>query len=393
MIKIEVNLIKPGCADGKYILKAKGFVLAVLNWGNQSGPLDKWTSFAYVPVDPAGNGSFCFSGARRIPAEATHIFARFISSDFLHHEDVLVEIPEKFLDDFPPNENTQKFSVLTDLHLASKPYRVKRALESAQSENIILLGDMTNDGTQEQFQQFEKCIDDTIPEKIFLPVTGNHDVLHTSKGENTDGCKNYFDFQERMLTKTCKKGFQISLDPDSKAYSVRIGSIEILGLQCVTSGRKFSFPEGRQINWLKERLQSKSSWHLILCHAPLLAHNPNRSNGNPYLAKDKVLQEMIDNHGRIIFISGHTHVSPNLMRGNAEYDDTHTNIYLDCGSVVDTDFSGEETIMSSDWNDGCITELSVTDDEIEICMRSIKTGKNFSRGYYHFKINEKLSVY
>ena len=176
-------------------------------------------------------------------------------------------------------------------------------------------------------------------------------------------------------------------------YLVRFGNIDITGIQCVISGRRFSFPEGRQILWLENHLKENQNfcWHLILCHAPLIAHNPNRNTGNPYLAKNKMLQEIIDASGNVIFLSGHTHVSPNVLTGNAEFDKTHGNIYLDCGSVVDTDTSGEKGLMPPDWNDGCITELFLTDDEAEICMSSITTGIKFPRGYYRF--HKKVKEY
>lgn len=389
MIKLKVNLKRQGCAEGYYTVRAKGFILAILNWGNEHGILEDWGAFAYVPVDPAGNGSFYFSGSRGIPRGATHVYAHCISSDFSHHEDTAVNIPAKFLRDsyISDSKNAQKFSVLTDLHLSSKTWRIKRALSAAKSENIILLGDSTNDGLPEQFEHFRECIEETVPEKIFLPVIGNHDVLHASRDDDSDGCRNYAEFQKYLLSKAENKGYTFSYDPDSLAYSVQFGDIDITGIQCVISGRKFSFPKGRQILWLENQLRENqnSRRHLILCHAPLLAHNPNRNTGNSYLAKNNVLQKIIDDCGKIIFLSGHTHVSPNIMTGNAEFDETHGNIYLDCGSVVDTDTSGEKGLMSSNWNEGCISELSVTDHETEICISSIKTGIKFSRGYYYFR--------
>ena len=92
----------------------------------------------------------------------------------------------------------------------------------------------------------------------------------------------------------------------------------------------------------------------------------------------------MDQNRRIIFISGHTHVSPNVLPGNAEYDEAHQNIYLDCASVVETDTSGEAGLMSPDWKDGCITDLLIARDAVEIRMRSIASGILFPRGYYRF---------
>ena len=133
MIKLQIKLISPGYADGHYIIKAKGFILAVLHWGNKNGCLEGWGAFAYVPIDPAGNGDFRFCGSRGIPKEATHVCVRCFYPDFSSYEDAIFAIPEKYI-----NNNLsrclQKFSVLTDLHLSSKPWRIKQALMAAKSE-------------------------------------------------------------------------------------------------------------------------------------------------------------------------------------------------------------------------------------------------------------------
>ena len=57
-------------------------------------------------------------------------------------------------------------------------------------------------------------------------------------------------------------------------------------------------------------------------------------------------------------------MSPNTLAGNLDIDDMRNNIYLDCGSVVDTDITKDNGIMSNDWNDGCITEITITENEI-----------------------------
>lgn len=385
MFHLQTSLIWPGCAQGKYIIKAKGRILAVLRWGSEKEPLEDWGPFAYIPIDPAGNGCFFFSGKRGIPKEATHVWARCFSHDFSRFEDACAEIPERYRTDTVAQSEMKHFSILTDLHLSSKPWKIKQALKAAESDRIFLLGDSTNDGLSEQFNLFQACIDETIPMKAVLPVTGNHDVLHTSRDNSTDGCGNYAVFQKNLLARAERNGFRMSFAPDDRAYSVQIDDLDVIGLQCVISGRKFLFPEGKQIDWLEEHLsKTEASWHIILCHAPLLSHNPNRNTGTPYIDRNKRLQEIVDRNGRIIFLSGHTHVSPNVLTGNGEYDETHQNIYLDCGSVVATDTSGETGLMSPDWKDGCKTELVITKDSVEICMRSIESGIKFPRGYYRF---------
>ena len=83
-------------------------------------------------------------------------------------------------------------------------------------------------------------------------------------------------------------------------------------------------------------------------------------------------------------MNGHTHVSPNVLIGNVDYDQEHANIYIDCESVVATDTSGETGLKAPEWKNGCKTELILTAQSVVICMSTIKTGIKLPRGYYRF---------
>lgn len=388
MIKLDMSLIWNGCADGKYFIKAKGFILAVLRWGSSNNSFSDWSPFAYVPVDPAGNGTFVFSGNRSIPQEVTHVWVRCYTSDFASFEDISAAIPKKYLPEKTQMEEVQRFSILTDLHFTLKPWKTRMALRAVRSDMLFLLGDLTNDGLPEQFDGFKACLEELAPAKTIFSVPGNHDILHPSRPNTDRGCENYAAFQSYLLARAEEKGYEISYAPDGRAYAVQIGNLEVIGLNCVTTGRRFLFPDGIEMDWLEKRLSaSDAAWHVILCHAPLLKHNPNRNEGVPYLDKNKRLQEILDSNRRILFLSGHTHVSANVTTGNGEYDRQCQNIYLDCGSVVPTDTSGETGLMSPDWKDGCITEIAVTMNTVEICMRSIESGVQYPRGYYCFRVD------
>ena len=97
MNKIEIRLISPCCADGIYKIKAKGYILAVLLWGNRFGPFPDLSPFAYVPIDPAGNGTYVFRGGRGIPGDVTHLWARCITHDFYDRHYINCQIPDRFL--------------------------------------------------------------------------------------------------------------------------------------------------------------------------------------------------------------------------------------------------------------------------------------------------------
>lgn len=83
----------------------------------------------------------------------------------------------------------------------------------------------------------------------------------------------------------------------------------------------------------------------------------------------------------IIYISGHTHVSPNYAKPCAEYDAGI--LYLNDGSVAPTELKGSE-LYPAQWKDGVITELGISDHLIEITMKSAQSGTAYPRGYYRF---------
>ena len=54
---------------------------------------------------------------------------------------------------------------------------------------------------------------------------------------------------------------------------------------------------------------------------------------------------------------------------------------------METDTGDGQGLMAADWQDGCLTELAAAADEVENCMKSIRTGVKFPRGYYRFPMN------
>ena len=53
-MELKVNLYNPYCADGKYYVTARGYMVASLYWADQDGPLADWTALAHLPLDVSG---------------------------------------------------------------------------------------------------------------------------------------------------------------------------------------------------------------------------------------------------------------------------------------------------------------------------------------------------
>ena len=215
-----------------------------------------------------------------------------------------------------------------------------------------------------------QCITDCLPDTPVLAVTGNHDYPHQPSPMIREGICDYPALQDWLLR---RQPHPYILD-DSGAWAVRVNDIEIIGLNCVWHWRRFKFPEGAQLKWLEQHLDnSDAKWHIILCHAPLLAHNPKRSDTKPYLSRDEYLQRIIDTHKNIIFLSGHTHVSMESPVGCVEYDTPRNNIYINDGSIRPTTRLTAEGLPEAEPADGNVVELVFEDDRPEITAISVKT--------------------
>ena len=382
-MEFSVQQINPPSADGIYNIYAPGCASASLFWANDNGPLEDWMSFAIVSIEPNGKGIFVFDGGRAIPKEATHVYAKALRHD-LTYEEALQKIP--FQDRAFCNTPHMKIIVFSDLHLSTKDWKVRRALRAAsQADCVLLVGDITNDGTSEQFERFYRCISEILPNTSIFSVVGNHDVPKEPIPQTIDGISDYCSFQNFLLHQAERLNWTIEFDT-SGAYAACCGDFEIIGLNAVSHWRRFVFEDGAQLDWLDQHLKNSVTKHKIfLCHAPLLDHAFHRPK-QPYLNRNKQLQSILDEHKDIICLSGHTHYSLNSSFGCAEKD-MLGNIYINTGSVCPTLLMSNESLQDEEWVEGNGVELDFYSDYLEIIGFSAKSKKRISRAYYRFEDN------
>lgn len=386
-MELKVNLYNPYCADGKYYVTARGYMVASLNWADQDGPLADWTALAHLPLDVSGMASFSYIGGRAIPPGVTHVAAKLISADFQRQETLLAPLPAGHTN--PTFDADTTFAVMSDLHTAAKPGRIRRALGyAAEADCVLLPGDLTNDATPEQFGCLWQLIEKVIPNTPLLAVCGNHDFPIMPLPMVWQNIDHYYAFQEKMLNRAVQLGVCCMAD-ESGAYSATFRGIEIHGLNAVSHWRRFTFPEGKQLDWLKAQLSTSTDRRIVLCHAPLIKHNPQRNKGEAaYLSRDAQLQQIIDGAGNVIFLSGHTHISLNEMDGCIENDAERGNLYLNDSSITPTMPSKQEILADREWADGAVCYLLLNKSGIEIKARCLSSGKWIARGYYRYGTKE-----
>ena len=257
-----------------------------------------------------------------------------------------------------------RFVAMSDLHLSKKPWQVRKALNMAKDTDAVLLaGDLVNDGKPEQFEEMYRCIEEILPSTPVFSVTGNHDYPPYPSPMIRDGVGDYPALQQRLLSRQSHPYIQDA----SGAYAVGMGEVEIIGLNCATHWRRFKFPNGDQLKWLSAHLDASNvRWHIILCHAPLLAHNPKRSDRQPYLSRDDQLQKIIDAHRNIIFISGHTHVSMNSQVSCVEWDEPRSNIYINDGSIRPTTVLRADGRAEQTPDTGNLVLIEIDENQVQI---------------------------
>lgn len=382
---LTINQRIPGCADGNYHVKAKGCIVASLHWADENGVLTDWQPFAYLPIETNGIGMYKMVGSRAIPRDATHVLARAVSADFASVEEILIPIPKPA--EAEAEESAQHFLVMTDLHLSSKPWKVRKALSMGKDYDAVLItGDMTNDGTQEQMELFWQCVNEIIPDVPVFTVTGNHDYSRDPLPQIPHGVCDYPALQQKLLNRADTMGISYQQD-DSGAYVATMGDTEIVGLNAATHWRRFKFPDNAQLEWLVSHLQaSEAKRHIILCHAPLRLHHPYRpENGECYLSRDSVLQRIIDAaQTEVIFLSGHTHYFMNCHEGCVEMAERN-HLYINAGSIRPTALKPDELLQPECWTEGNVVELLIGENWTTVTGISIKTGQKIARGHYCFQ--------
>lgn len=255
-----------------------------------------------------------------------------------------------------------KIGILSDLHLFNKTVYVERALSKLSDVDLLLIvGDIADRAEEKQYDILVRLIAGRFSAVPVYCVSGNHDNPARDDA-------NYRRF-ERKINREYP-----SIADESGAFYRRINEhIDLMGLNPLYHQKQFFFPnKGAQFDFLQKRLAaSPCRYHIVMCHPPLIAHNPQRTvDCAAYIVaeQDSRLQRIIDENKNVIFLSGHTHVAPAV-----ESDEAHGNLYINDGSICPTTVKGTEAATQQ----GNVTVLEISEEEISIIIKGIHSEEIF----------------
>ena len=258
-----------------------------------------------------------------------------------------------------------RIGLLSDIHFSRKPHQLACALNTLSSISCLLVaGDLADQADLAQYNLLHTFIRQQMGDTPVYCVSGNHD-----NPARNDAAYRQFEHQIHP---------SLLLD-ESGAFHQPLGTeVDLIGLNPAYHQKQFFFPErGQQLAFLQQTLATSTAHiHIILCHPPLLAHNPQRGNGMPpYIVREQNarLQQLVDEHTGIFFISGHTHLAPTV-----EWDETRRNLYINNGSICPT-ITEEKSIQQ-----GNATLLEIETNAVSLTISGIHTGKIFHQQTYQW---------
>ena len=255
-----------------------------------------------------------------------------------------------------------KIGVISDLHLFNKTANIEKAISKLHNIDLLLIvGDVADRADEKQYDIFLNLFNERFHDIPVYCVSGNHD---NPARDDT----NYRRFEMKINNE------YPSIIDECGAFYKRINEYtDLIGLNPLYHQKQFFFSDkGRQLAFLQEKLiTSLCKYHIVMCHPPLIAHNPQRTaEMASYIVaeQDTRLQSILDENKNVIFLSGHTHVTPSI-----EFDEAYCNLYINDGSVCPTTVKGTQTATQQ----GNVTLLEISGTDISVIIKGIHSEKIF----------------
>ena len=191
------------------------------------------------------------------------------------------------------------------------------------------------------------------------------------------------EFFGAVTERNLKLGERCSPPSDRNIYDGTMCSSQVLVLNpCREDDRAFYGEE--QLKWIDEKLSETNGERMrfLVTHMPqnnTVSCSFEKMGKLMFVADGDKLQEIIDRHGNVIHISGHTHYDFDSDGLNTWFDEKHSNLYINAGCIV---WCGVEFNQRREYyvKDRCTAQIiEVYEDSVIIRGLELVSGKYVAR--------------
>ena len=282
----------------------------------------------------------------------------------------------------PKNEKALRlsFATLSDSHLTGVGVARMNMLSQGfrdldgKVDAIVAVGDMTNHGERNQYQNFYSCVEKSIKTSKFIPVVGNHDTWTTGKDEENptyEFLKAYNEYSGKNLTKAY--------------YTEKVGGYTFIVLATEADNTSAYLSE-KQISWLDSELEKATEGGkpvFVLCHWPLdgtcgqTEIDPEHGMG----AQSAEVQAVLEKYKNVFYFSGHLHAGlrgelSNKIFGHQSVETINGVHYINLPSFMFPNTRSLTTNNGGNILPGCGYIAEVYENEVVLRVR------NYPLGFY-----------
>ena len=262
------------------------------------------------------------------------------------------------------------FMLLSDTHLKVGDDEANTHFSNALAEiatydpvpdAITIIGDITNDGYQEEYDLMRELVDAspfTLDDFIF--AIGNHDQW----SDDEEDLSTFAPFHERFIASTGVPGLYYDKTVAGQHFIV-LGPDELHD-----DWSRFQFTD-EQLAWLDALMtqdEAAGKFPFVLCHEPMNetvtgTHENEWGYDASITADADDLMAVLEKHPRSAYITGHTHIYPGVDATNPARP-----VFVNDGSCARSYFSLESIAERGLVSDGML--MKVYADHLEFSARN-----------------------
>ena len=225
-----------------------------------------------------------------------------------------------------PESVKATFAVISDVHMTDHIMRTDRLdiglYDMANAEYpldaLVMTGDITNNGTEVQYQRLKSCFDKYTPADNIIMAVGNHDVRTQRGSDAYDENPELYAEKKELFVRYNKE--IAGRDIDRVYYSTVVNGFTFIVLGSEAGYQDFAYISPAQLNWLDAQLKiatADGKPAFVISHWPINnTHGlpetwgegiPQPDDGGLGKQSDEVAA-ILKKYDNVFYITGHLHL-------------------------------------------------------------------------------------